>query len=98
VALQSAEAARLLHELPEERRQASWHLVEADGTVRSAGAGFVPLFRLLPGAGPAAAVVERYPGPAERAYRLVANRRSLLGRALPLHVKRRADALIRRRA
>ena len=34
--------------MPEEQRLASWHLVEEDGAVRSAGAAFPPLFRLLP--------------------------------------------------
>ena len=98
VALESAEAAELLRELSEEERGGSWHLVEADGTVRSSGAGFAPLFRLLPGGRPAAAVADRFPQPAERAYRFVANRRTVLGRALPQQVKCRADELIRRRA
>jgi len=98
VALQEPEAAELLHALPEERRQASWHLVEEDGTVRSAGAGFAPLFRRLPGGRPAAAAADRFPESAARAYSVVAGRRSAFGRVLPSALKRRADDLIRRRA
>ena len=45
VALQSEEAERLLTGMPEEERLASWHLVDDDGTVRSAGAAFPGLFR-----------------------------------------------------
>jgi hypothetical protein len=33
---------------------ASWHVVDADGRVSSAGAGFAPVFRLLFGASPLA--------------------------------------------
>jgi predicted DCC family thiol-disulfide oxidoreductase YuxK len=98
VALGSAEAQELLRELPEERRGASWHLVELDGTVRSAGAGFGPLFRLLAGGRSLARAAERFPGPANRAYFFVATRRSRFGRYVPPALKRRADALIRRRA
>ncbi|MFL5907659.1 MAG: hypothetical protein ACJ75Z_08695 [Solirubrobacterales bacterium] len=40
--------------MPKERQMASWHLVDADGRASSAGAGFAPVFRLLPGASPLA--------------------------------------------
>jgi hypothetical protein len=83
--------------VPAERRLASWHAVEEDGTVRSAGAGFASVFRALPGGRPFAALCERYPGAAERAYQLVATRRGRLGPLVPAAVKRRADALLERR-
>jgi predicted DCC family thiol-disulfide oxidoreductase YuxK len=80
VALQDPEAQRLLAGMGEEERMASWHLVTPDGRVVSGGAAFAPLGRLLPGARPAAALAERFPRAAERAYRLVADHRSPLGR------------------
>src|SRR3954471_5073600 len=46
VAIQSEEGERLLAGLPEDERVSSWHLVDGDGTVRSAGAAFPGLFRL----------------------------------------------------
>ena len=52
VALQDPEADELLGDMDEEQRMASWHLVEADGRVYSAGAAFPPLLRLLPGGRP----------------------------------------------
>jgi predicted DCC family thiol-disulfide oxidoreductase YuxK len=93
VALQDSEAERLLAGLPEEERMASWHLV-LDGRVHSAGRAFEPLLRLLPGGGPLAELAARFPDAAERAYRLVADHRSPLGRIVPAAVRRRADALI----
>jgi predicted DCC family thiol-disulfide oxidoreductase YuxK len=94
VALQSDEAGRLLAGMPEEQRMASWHLVTPGGDVTSAGAAFVPLFRLLRGGEPFAALADRYPRAAERAYRAVADRRSAFGRPLPKTLKQRADRLI----
>jgi predicted DCC family thiol-disulfide oxidoreductase YuxK len=98
VPLDSSEADRLLAGMPEEERMASWHLVEPDGRVRSAGAAFPPLLRLLPGGGPLAAAAERLPRLTEWGYRFVADHRSLLGRLLPLALKRRADERIERRS
>ncbi len=66
--------------------------------MHSAGAGFAPVFRALPGGRPFAFACERFPGAAERAYRFVAMRRGQLGPLLPAAVKRRADALLERRA
>ena len=96
--LQDPEADRLLAGMPQEERMASWHLVGGGGRVTSAGAAFVPLLDLLPAGAPLARLAERFPAAAERGYRWVANRRSPLGRALPESVKRRADAVIARRA
>ena len=52
VPIQSAEGAALLGDMDQERRMASWHLVDEAGEVRSGGAGIDPLFRLLPAGGP----------------------------------------------
>ena len=97
VAIQSEEGDRLLAGMPEERRLDSWHLVTAAGAVHSAGAAFPPLLRLL-GAGPPAALSDRFPAATERGYRFVAGRRSPLGRRIPGRVKSRADRMIERRA
>ena len=76
VALQDPEAVRLLAGIGDEERMASWHLVEADGTIHSGGAAFAPLLRRLPGGGPLARVAERMPGLMEHGYRFVAGHRS----------------------
>jgi predicted DCC family thiol-disulfide oxidoreductase YuxK len=70
VALQEPEADLLLEGVPD--RMASWHLVDPGGEVRSAGVALAPLFRLLPGGAPLAAIAGRFPGAAERGYRWVA--------------------------
>jgi predicted DCC family thiol-disulfide oxidoreductase YuxK len=97
LALQDPEAERLLGAMLDDERMASWHLVEDGGAVVSAGAAFAPLLRLLPGGRPLADIAESFPAATERAYRGVAGRRSLFGRALPDALKRRADALIAER-
>ena len=75
--LDTEEARRLTPGMSEEERAASWHLVEADGTVSSGGAAFAPLGRLLPGGALLRAVPR---GLAERAYRFVADRRDTFGK------------------
>ena len=55
VALGTEEANRLLGDMPGDEQRSSWHLVDESGEVHSAGAGFEPLLRLLPGGGPFAA-------------------------------------------
>jgi predicted DCC family thiol-disulfide oxidoreductase YuxK len=97
VAIQSEEADRLLEGMPDEERLASWHLVAADGTTRSAGAAFPPLFRLLPGARPLAALTSRAPRATDRAYRWVAGNRSRWGKLVTAGAKRRADRRIAER-
>jgi predicted DCC family thiol-disulfide oxidoreductase YuxK len=98
VAIQSDQADRLLTGVPEEERLASWHLVEGDGAVRSAGAAFPGLFRLLPGGAPLAALTSRAPRVTDRAYRWVAGNRSRWGRLISDGAKRRADRRIANRS
>jgi predicted DCC family thiol-disulfide oxidoreductase YuxK len=98
VALQSEEAKRLLTGMPEDERLASWHLVEEDGAVRSAGAAFPGLFRLLRGGAPLAALTSRAPRITDRVYRWVAGNRSRWGKLVPEGAKRRADARIAARS
>jgi predicted DCC family thiol-disulfide oxidoreductase YuxK len=80
VALQDAEADGLLGQIDEGTKMGSWHLVTADGRVYSGGAAAAPLFRLLPGGHPFAALFAAFPGITDRTYRLVARNRDRLGR------------------
>lgn len=83
IALQDPEAERLLGEMPQERKMASWHLVAPGGTVRSGGEALPALLRLLPGGGAPAWFVDRIPGTTDRVYRWVAANRSALSRRWP---------------
>ena len=93
VALTSTEAVALLDGMPESERMASWHLVNHP-EIRSAGAAFSPLFRLLPGGAPLAMLTDRFPHAAERAYRFVADRRTAFGKSLTSSAKRWEDRVI----
>jgi predicted DCC family thiol-disulfide oxidoreductase YuxK len=97
VALQDPEAVRLLPDMDEERRMASWHLVSADGRVRSAGAALAPLLRMLPGGAPLATLAAAFPRLTESAYRLVARNRGRFGRLVPQSAVLRARGRIERR-
>jgi predicted DCC family thiol-disulfide oxidoreductase YuxK len=97
VALGTPEANGLLADVPATERPKSWHLVDGGGTVHSAGAGFEPLFRLLPGGGPFAAVAARLPGATESGYRFVSGNRSIWGKFVTDGAKRRADERIAER-
>jgi predicted DCC family thiol-disulfide oxidoreductase YuxK len=91
VAIQDPEGQRLLAGMEEGRRLESWHLATPDGEIRSAGAAFPPLLRLLPGGRPLAALAERAPGPVDRGYRWIASHRTPIGRRLTDGMRRRAD-------
>jgi predicted DCC family thiol-disulfide oxidoreductase YuxK len=91
--IESAEGAKLLSDLREEERLRSWHLV-AGGARYSAGAAFPPLLRMLPGGRPLARIAVGAPRLIERAYFLVADNRSHLGRLITDGAKRRADERI----
>ena len=98
VALQDPEADRLLGEMDEERRMASWHFVDPSGRVSSAGDAFEPLLALLPAGRPAAAVARRVPAAARRFYDALAARRGQLGRLVTDGARRRADDRIAARS
>jgi predicted DCC family thiol-disulfide oxidoreductase YuxK len=98
VALGTEEADRQLAGTPEGERMTSWHLVDSAGQVHSAGAGFAPLFRSLPGGSALAVVAARFPRTTERGYRLVAGNRSLWGHFVTDGAKRRADLTIAARS
>jgi predicted DCC family thiol-disulfide oxidoreductase YuxK len=80
--LQDTRSDELLSGMSPEQRMSSWHLVTAEGEVHSAGAAFGPLLRLLPFGRPFAAISEAAPRVTERAYRLVADHRTPLGKGL----------------
>jgi predicted DCC family thiol-disulfide oxidoreductase YuxK len=82
IPIQSDEGQALLGDMDAEEMMASWHLVGEDGIVRSAGAGVAPLFRLLPGGKPLAAMASLFPKSTDRAYRLIARNREKFGRML----------------
>lgn len=96
VALETEEADALLADLTPEERAASWHLVAPSGTRWSAGAAAPPLLRLLPRGRLPANLLERAPGPTERAYRWVADHRSTFSHLISDAAKRRADETITR--
>jgi predicted DCC family thiol-disulfide oxidoreductase YuxK len=98
VALQDPQTARLLAEMTEERRMASWHLVDSGGEVASAGAAVAPLLRLLPGGALPARIVGQAPKLVERAYRWTADHRAALGGLVTAGARERADRLIESRA
>lgn len=82
VPLQDREADRLLEAVPRGRRMQSWHLVEPDGRVWSAGAAVPRVLRRLPLGAPLASIADAAPGLTDRAYAAVARRRTALGRML----------------
>jgi len=108
VSLTSTEGEALLGGMPDDQRMASWHLIgprwlgngaeNAPNTnhpeIRSAGAAFSPLFRLLPGGSPLALLTDRFPRASGAAYRWVADHRSAFGKPIPDAARRWADRLI----
>lgn len=79
VALQDAEAERLLPGIDPGRRMASWHLVTTDGRMRSAGRAVAPLLRLLPAGAPLAVLAETFPRATDRVYDWTSRHRGPLG-------------------
>ena len=97
VALQDPRSDRLLASVPAAERMRSWHLVDADGTVQSAGAAAPPLLRMLPAGAPVAWVFERAPSAVAAAYRRVSGARGRLGPRIPRGSVARADRVIAER-
>lgn len=84
LSLRSTRASELLSDMDEPTRLSSWHLVEPDGTVVSAGSAIAPLlgylparkFRLL------SSLARSMPGTTEMLYKIVARNRHRFGRWL----------------
>jgi predicted DCC family thiol-disulfide oxidoreductase YuxK len=82
--LRDPDAAPLLAPLPEEERYASWFLALPDGSLAGRGAGAVELVRLLPATRALAWPLARIPtNVLDAGYRVLAERRHLLGRLVP---------------
>jgi predicted DCC family thiol-disulfide oxidoreductase YuxK len=80
--LDSPAADELLAGMDSQTRFDSWHLVDADGRVWSAGAAIPETLRLLPGGAPLAWLASISPALTEQAYRAVSRHRDRLGRLL----------------
>jgi predicted DCC family thiol-disulfide oxidoreductase YuxK len=80
--IQGSIGQELLGSLDPDRRLDSWHVVEPNGRLWSAGAAAPLILRLLPFGGPLAALAELAPGLTDRTYRLVARNRGRIGRLL----------------
>ncbi|MET1011164.1 MAG: DUF393 domain-containing protein [Actinomycetota bacterium] len=80
--IQGEEGDRLLADLSEEDRLASWHLVRPDGRRSSGGAATAPLARLLPAGAPVAIVAETFPRTTDRVYGWIARHRGALSERL----------------
>jgi predicted DCC family thiol-disulfide oxidoreductase YuxK len=90
VAIQSPEGQTLLADLPPEERLAAAHAIDGAGRRYSGGAAAPPILRELPGGRPLAALLAAFPRVTDRAYRWVAEHRSLVGKLIPERAKRRA--------
>jgi predicted DCC family thiol-disulfide oxidoreductase YuxK len=96
--IQEADVAGLLDAIEPERRYASFHIVDADGRVTSAGRAVTVMLGLLPAGRPLGLVTNAAPKLTERAYRWVAEHRSLLSKPIPRRSKDRARRLVADRA
>jgi alkylated DNA nucleotide flippase Atl1 len=77
-------ATVFLEPLPEKERYSTWRLVRRDGSLAGRGAGVVDLLGTMRLTRSAGRVLARVPDEAlDRAYEVVAGRRSLLGRLVP---------------
>ena len=96
--IQAADADGLLDAIEPGRRYASFHIVDADGRITSAGRALTAMLELLPAGRPLAVVTRALPRATERGYRWVAEHRSLLSRPIPQRAKERARLLVAERA
>ncbi len=98
VPIQGPEGVRLLPDLSEPERLASFHLVGPDRAVRSGGAALPLLLRLLPAGGPAAALLGASPRATDRGYHWIADHRTQLSRTIPQRLKTGAQERVSRLA
>jgi predicted DCC family thiol-disulfide oxidoreductase YuxK len=82
ISIQSARGEELLIDLARQDRLESWHLIDAQGTLYSGGAGIPVIFDALPWGAPIARIASQFPRTTSRAYEWVAGHRVLLGRSL----------------
>jgi predicted DCC family thiol-disulfide oxidoreductase YuxK len=84
VAIGSVTGARLLRDLPRERRYDSVHVVDPRGRRRSGAAALPTLLDALPRLAWASSIVDAFPQPFAWGYALVSRHRRLLSRLLRL--------------
>jgi predicted DCC family thiol-disulfide oxidoreductase YuxK len=96
--IQGAEGRRLLAGMAPEQQLATWHAVDAAGTLTSGGRALTAVLATLPAGRPLAALTGALPGLTERAYGWVAAHRSLLSKPIPAAAKERARRRIERRS
>jgi predicted DCC family thiol-disulfide oxidoreductase YuxK len=84
VAIGSETGARLLRDLPRQRRYDSVHVVDVQGRRRSGAAALPILLHAFPRLAWASAIVEACPRPFAWGYELVSRHRRLLSRLLRL--------------
>jgi predicted DCC family thiol-disulfide oxidoreductase YuxK len=89
--IRSARGDELLGDLAPAERDAALHVVAADGVRRSGADALAVMLRRVRGGHPAAWLVERFPGPAARAYDAVARNRLRLSRPLVAAQTRRVS-------
>jgi predicted DCC family thiol-disulfide oxidoreductase YuxK len=82
VPIQSAEGQELLRDMDEDKRMASWHLVDENGRIFSAGAAVPEISRHLRGGAPVGSLAKQFPKSTDRLYRLIARNRHKLGKAI----------------
>jgi len=90
VSIQSARGEELLIDMPSHDRLKSWHLIDAEGTLYSGGAGISIVFNALSRGTLIARVARQFPKTTSSAYEWVASHRVLLGR--PFKARSRAWA------
>lgn len=97
LALQTDEARELLGAVPEDEWMTSWHLVDRDGVVHSAGNAFPVLLGQLPGGALLKPFARLGAAPLNAGYRWFAANRSLFGRYVTDAAKARAQVRINAR-
>ena len=80
--IQTAEAGGDLDALDPAARYASWHVIEPDGRIWSAGAAVPSVMHRLPGGGPVAILATTFPAATERMYGFAVRHRTRLGAML----------------
>ncbi|HWX52728.1 MAG TPA: DCC1-like thiol-disulfide oxidoreductase family protein [Solirubrobacteraceae bacterium] len=98
VTIQSPRGQQLLRAVPHEERLRSWHLVDAEGTLHSGGAGIPVVFDALPRGAPVVLIASRFPAATARGYEWVAGHRELLGRLLKARPRAWAGRVIAERS
>jgi predicted DCC family thiol-disulfide oxidoreductase YuxK len=98
VPIQSPRGDDLLADIEPEDRLKSWHVVDAQGVLRSGGAGIPVIFKALHMGAPIADIASRFPTAASQTYDWVAAHRALLGRPLGAQPRAWAAQVIAKRS